>query len=53
MSRPMRRDQQMTSKGDAWMGAKQLSYSDEARQKLLAGVSKLARAVRSNAKRTA
>src|SRR5271154_7564946 len=27
--------------------AKQLSYSDEARQKLLAGVSKLARAVRS------
>src|SRR5436190_69528 len=28
------------------MGAKQLSYSDEARQKLLAGVSKLARAVR-------
>src|ERR1700738_3874096 len=27
------------------MGAKQLSYSDEARQKLLAGVSKLARAV--------
>src|SRR5947209_16506569 len=34
-------------KGDAWMGAKQLAYSDEARQKLLAGVSKLARAVRS------
>src|ERR1700675_443826 len=29
------------------MGAKQLAYSDEARQKLLAGVSKLARAVRS------
>src|SRR5579859_4606567 len=29
------------------MGAKQLSYSDEARQKLLGGVSKLARAVRS------
>src|SRR2546425_7691742 len=29
------------------MGAKQLSYSDEARQKLLAGVSKLARAVSS------
>src|SRR3981081_3439243 len=29
------------------MGAKQLSYSDEARQKLLAGVSKLARAVKS------
>ena len=28
------------------MGAKQLTYSDEARQKLLAGVSKLARAVR-------
>src|SRR5213083_1676461 len=30
-----------------WMAAKQLSYSDEARQKLLAGVTKLARAVRS------
>src|SRR5437660_5196055 len=30
-----------------WMGAKQLTYSDEARQKLLAGVSKLARAVKS------
>src|SRR6266550_4900450 len=29
------------------MGAKQLTYSDDARQKLLAGVSKLARAVRS------
>src|ERR1700693_4818585 len=29
------------------MGAKQLTYSDEARQKLLAGVSKLARAVAS------
>src|SRR6202162_4830426 len=29
------------------MGAKQLSYSDDARQKLLAGVSKLARAVAS------
>src|SRR5689334_6225048 len=29
------------------MGAKQLSYSDEARQNLLAGVSKLARAVAS------
>src|SRR6201996_946971 len=29
------------------MGAKQLAYSDDARQKLLAGVSKLARAVRS------
>src|SRR5437773_1158453 len=29
------------------MAAKQLSYSDEARQKLLAGVNKLARAVRS------
>src|SRR5713226_3454775 len=28
------------------MGAKQLSYSDEARQKLMTGVSKLARAVR-------
>src|SRR5438128_494691 len=35
------------SKGADWMGAKQLTYSDEARQKLLAGVSKLARAVRS------
>src|SRR5918994_2812106 len=29
------------------MGAKQLSYADDARQKLLSGVSKLARAVRS------
>src|SRR5436305_14172299 len=29
------------------MAVKQLSYSDEARQKLLAGVSKLVRAVRS------
>jgi chaperonin GroEL len=29
------------------VGAKQLSYADDARQKLLAGVSKLARAVRS------
>lgn len=29
------------------MGAKQLAYADEARQKLLSGVSKLARAVRS------
>src|ERR1700738_1661135 len=29
------------------MGAKQLTYSDEARQKLLTGVGKLARAVRS------
>src|ERR1700733_5266751 len=29
------------------MGAKQLTYADEARQKLLSGVSKLARAVRS------
>src|SRR6266480_3510056 len=29
-----------------WMGAKQLTYADEARQKLLAGASKLARAVR-------
>src|SRR5438477_3234438 len=37
----------LTTKGDAWMGAKQLSYSDEARQKLLTGVSKLARAVKS------
>src|SRR5689334_2587963 len=34
-------------KGDVWMGAKQLTYADEARQKLLTGVSKLARAVRS------
>src|SRR6478735_2479984 len=34
------------SKGDPWMGAKQLTYADEARQKLLAGASKLARAVR-------
>src|SRR5215469_5791682 len=34
-------------KGDDWMAAKQLAYSEEARQKLLAGVSKLARAVRS------
>src|SRR5215471_2775030 len=34
------------SKGDGWMGAKQLTYSDEARQKLASGVSKLARAVR-------
>src|SRR5436305_4544469 len=33
-------------KGDVWMGAKQLAYADEARQKLLSGVSKLARAVR-------
>src|SRR5205814_541661 len=38
---------QCDSKGDAWMAAKQLTYSDEARQKLLAGVGKLARAVRS------
>src|SRR5271166_4969540 len=29
-----------------WMGAKHLVYSDEARQKLLSGASKLARAVR-------
>src|SRR5262245_47091926 len=35
------------NEGDSWMGAKQLTYADEARQKLLAGVSKLARAVRS------
>src|SRR5437879_7298863 len=41
--RPKRSD----LKGDAWMGAKQLTYSDEARQKLLTGASKLARAVRS------
>src|ERR1051325_1109185 len=33
------------SHGDPRMGAKQLSYSDDARQSLLAGVSKLARAV--------
>ena len=33
------------------MGAKQLTYSDEARQKLLAGVSKLARAVRNESAR--
>src|SRR2546430_5124315 len=37
----------LTTKGDALMGAKQLSYSDEARQKLLAGIGKLARAVKS------
>src|SRR4029450_5082918 len=36
-----------SSKGEYRMGAKQLAYSDEARQKLLAGVTKLARAVRS------
>src|SRR5438552_17274213 len=35
------------SSGDCAVAAKQLSYSDDARQKLLAGVSKLARAVRS------
>jgi chaperonin GroEL len=29
-----------------WMGSKQLTYADEARQKMLAGASKLARAVR-------
>src|SRR5713226_1813390 len=29
-----------------WMAAKQLTYSDEARQKLLSGISKLTRAVR-------
>src|SRR5438552_5686776 len=33
-------------KGEVRMAAKQLTYSDEARQKLLAGVGKLARAVR-------
>jgi len=33
--------------GEYQVGAKQLTYADEARQKLLAGVSKLARAVRS------
>src|SRR5262245_33020414 len=37
----------LATKGEVWMAAKQLAYSDEARQKLLAGVSKLARAVRS------
>src|SRR5881397_2020440 len=37
----------MATKGDAWMGAKQLAYGDEARQKILTGVGKLARAVRS------
>src|SRR6516162_382945 len=37
----------MSTKGDGWLMAKQLAYSDEARQKLLSGVSKLARAVRS------
>src|ERR1700741_4610087 len=36
----------LAPKGDVWMGAKQLAYADEARQKLLTGVSKLARAVR-------
>src|SRR5213078_1189050 len=30
-----------------WMGAKQIAYNDDARQPLLAGASKLARAVRS------
>src|SRR4051812_6912235 len=35
------------STGDCEVGAKQLSYADDARQKLLSGVSKLARAVRS------
>src|SRR3954452_24405230 len=39
--------EEIATKGDTYMGAKQLAYSDEARQKLLAGVSKLARAVRS------
>src|SRR5438046_719299 len=34
------------------MAAKQLAYSDEARQKLLAGVTKLARAVRSTLEAT-
>src|SRR5262245_47793155 len=33
--------------GDSWMGAKQLAFADDARQKLLSGASKLARAVRS------
>src|SRR5262245_27196163 len=43
-SRPLCREP--LPKGDGWMGAKQLTYSDEARQKPLSGVSKLARAVR-------
>src|SRR5712692_2556904 len=38
--------EEIATKGDILM-AKQLAYSDEARQKLLAGVTKLARAVRS------
>src|SRR6266566_4707723 len=37
----------LVSEGDSWMAAKQLACADEARQKLLAGASKLARAVRS------
>src|SRR6478609_4990944 len=44
-SRDCRADRHPT--GDCEVGAKQLSYADDARQKLLAGVSKLARAVRS------
>src|SRR6478736_10580395 len=44
-SRICRADRHPT--GDCEVGAKQLSYADDARQKLLAGVSKLARAVRS------
>src|SRR5258708_15106847 len=35
------------STGDCEVGAKQLAYADDARQKLLSGVTKLARAVRS------
>src|SRR6478736_2163328 len=44
-SRICRADRHPT--GDCEVGAKQLSFADDARQKLLAGVSKLARAVRS------
>src|SRR6478609_2871045 len=44
-SRDCRADRHPT--GDCEVGAKQLSYADDARQKLLAGVTKLARAVRS------
>src|SRR5262245_44635697 len=46
-SKQDRRFARSLSTGDAFMAAKQLTYADEARQKLLAGVSKLARAVRS------
>src|SRR6188768_2774049 len=43
-SRVCRADRHPT--GECEVGAKQLSYADDARQKLLAGVSKLARAVK-------